>query len=371
MDILITSVLVAGIGTVLAAIIAVVDLFVNNYGEVDININSGKKILKVKGGSNLLNTLSKSGIFVPSACGGRGSCGACKVKITSDVGPILPTEKPYMSVDEIKNNIRLSCQIKVKNNIEIQLPERLFNIKKFKGTLEKLTDLTYDIKELRIKLDTPDEISFQAGQYVQLVVPPYDKIKNSTQRAYSISSSPSDKNYLELIIRLVPNGIATTYVHKHLKENDKIEFVGPFGEFIRQDTKADMICAAGGSGMAPIKSIIEDMINSNIMNRNIWYFFGANSLRDLYFKEMFEEIEKKYNNFHFIPSLSAPQENDNWAGESGIITNVIDKYLKTIIPSETEKEGYLCGSPGMIDACKKVFTSNNIDKNRIYYDKFA
>lgn len=366
-----TALIISIISTVLASIISIVDYYVNNYGEVDININNGKKILNVKGGSSLLSTLASTGIFVPSACGGRGSCGACKVKVTSDVGPVLPTEKPYLTKDELNNNIRLSCQIKIKSNINIELPPRLFNIKKFKGKIEKITDLTYDIKEIRIQLNEPNDISFEAGQYVQLVVPPYDKIKTPTQRAYSISSAPKDKNILELIIRLVPNGIATTYVHKFLKENDKIEFVGPFGDFVRQDTKADMICAAGGSGMAPIKSIINDMINKNIMDRNIWYFFGANTYKDMYFKDELEEISKQYPNFHFVPSLSSPKPEDNWQGEVGIITNVIEKYLQNIITKDSQKEGYLCGSPGMIDACVNVYTKYGIEPNKIYYDKFA
>ncbi|HOJ95049.1 MAG TPA: 2Fe-2S iron-sulfur cluster-binding protein, partial [Fervidobacterium nodosum] len=217
MTLLIAPIVVSLISGGLALVIAIVDGIVNNYGEVDIDINDGKKVLKVKGGAPLLQTLSSQGIFVPSACGGRGSCGACKVKVLSDVGPHLPTELPYMSKEEIQQNIRLSCQIKLKKPIKIYLPEELFNIRKFKGIVESLKDVTYDIKELRIRLVEPNEINFKAGQYVQLVIPPYENVKESTQRAYSISSAPSDKNHVELLIRLVPGGIATTYVHKYMK----------------------------------------------------------------------------------------------------------------------------------------------------------
>lgn len=353
----------------LAFAISVIDGIVNNYGEVDIDINNGKRLLKVKGGSPLLQTLSSQSIFVPSACGGRGSCGACKIKILSDVGPHLPTELPYMSKEEIKENIRLACQIKVKKRIEIQLPEELFNIRKFKGIVESLKDVTYDIKELRIRLVEQNEINFKAGQYVQLVIPPYEKIKESTQRAYSISSSPSDKNHVELLIRLVPGGIATTYVHKYMKEGDIVEIVGPFGDFYMRDTKADMIMVAGGSGMAPIKSILLDMWERGVTDRNVWYFFGARSKRDLYYVEMFKDLESKWENFHFIPALSDPLPEDNWTGERGLITNVLEKYLNTIIPTKNPKEGYLCGSPGMINACVGVFDKFSIKD--VYYDKFA
>ncbi len=366
---LIHSLIVAGISAGLALIIALVDSVVNNYGEVEIKINGGKRTLKVKGGAPLLTTLSQTGIFVPSACGGRGSCGACKVKIVSDVGPYLPTETPYMNKEELAQNIRLSCQIKVKKDIEIELPEELFNIRRYKGIIESLKDVTYDIKELRIKLLEPNEINFKAGQYVQLVIPPYEKIKEETQRAYSISSVPSDKEHVELLIRLVPGGIATTYVHKYMKEGDFVSVVGPFGDFYMRDTNADMICVAGGSGMAPIKSIILDMLEHGITDREVWYFFGARSLRDLYYVELFREIEEKWPKFHFIPALSEPLPEDKWEGEVGLITNVLDKYLSEIINKENPKEGYLCGSPGMINACINVFDKHAIKD--VYYDKFA
>lgn len=369
MEIIVAPLVVSIISSALALMIVIVDGVVNNYGEVEIDINNGKTKLKVKGGAPLLHTLSSTGIFVPSACGGRGSCGACKVKVLSDVGPHLPTELAYMSKEEMAENIRLACQIKLKKDIKIYLPEELFNIKKFRGIVESIKDVTYDIKELRIRLVEPNEINFKAGQYVQLVIPPYENIKEPTQRAYSISSSPSDKNHIELLIRLVPGGIATTYVHKYMKEGDVVEVVGPFGEFYMRETNADMIMVAGGSGMAPIKSIILDMWERGITERNVWYFFGARSKRDLYYVELFQELEKKWPKFHFIPALSDPLPEDDWQGETGLITNVLDKYLATVIPQDTPKEGYLCGSPGMINACVQVFDKYGIKD--VYYDKFA
>lgn len=369
--VIIEGLIIAGISGVLAVIIVIINAIVNNYGEVTITINDKKKELVVKGGGPLLTTLSSQGIFIPSACGGRGTCGACKTKVVTDIGPIYPTEKPFMSPGEITDNIRLSCQIKVKSDIAIQVPDELFSIKKFDVVIDKIVDVTHDIKEITIRLPENETIDFKAGQYIQLEIPPYEKVKEPTQRAYSIASSPQDTNSIQLLIRYVPGGILTTYIFKYLKQGDRLKLVGPIGDFYMQDTKADMICIAGGSGMAPIKSIIYDMQQRGIMDRDVWYFFGARSLRDLFYLNDFRELEKVMPNFHFIPALSEPQPEDNWKGESGLITAVLDRYLHEVINVSHEKEGYLCGSPGMINACNKVLTGNNIALEKIYYDKFA
>ncbi|MFP4362274.1 MAG: NADH:ubiquinone reductase (Na(+)-transporting) subunit F [Spirochaetia bacterium] len=371
MNFLIAPIAIGSISAILAAIISITDKIVNNYGDVVLNINNGKKELTVKGGNPLLSSLAEQGIFVPSACGGRGSCGACKVKVNSDIGPILPTEGPYLTKEEKSENVRLSCQIKVKTDLDLEIPEELFNIQRYTGKVEKIGDVTHDIKEVLVKLEDPETISFTAGQYVQLVIPPYDKIKGSTQRAYSMSSQPSDNTHVEMLIRLVPGGIATTYVHTKMEEGQKIDLVGPFGEFHVQDTEADMICVAGGSGMAPFKSILYEMKEKGITDRTIWYFFGARSKRDLFYLDKMQELEKEWPNFHFVPALSEPQEEDQWDGATGLITDVLDDYFQTKMDKSSEKEGYLCGSPGMIDACIKVMTKNSIPEDKIYYDKFA
>lgn len=356
---------------VLALLITIVDKLVNNYGNVIVDINNGKKKIAVKGGSPLLLTLAGQGIFVPSACGGRGSCGACKVKVISDVGPHLPTELPYLSPGEVNQNIRLSCQIKVKKNIEIELPEVLFNVKKYKATVVSLRDVTYDIKEVLFEIEA-DNIQFTAGQYVQLVVPPYDKIKESVQRAYSMSSIPSDTRHVELLIRLVPGGIATTWVHTRLTTGTTVDLIGPFGEFHVHDTPKTMICVAGGSGMAPFKSMLYDIAERNLYpDKEIWYFFGARTRKDMFYLDEMNALQDKLKRFHFVPALSEPAPDDNWQGEKGIITDVLDRYIKERIGKEKDLEGYLCGSPGMINACIKVMTANGIPESEIYFDKFA
>ncbi|HOT60381.1 MAG TPA: 2Fe-2S iron-sulfur cluster binding domain-containing protein [Spirochaetales bacterium] len=361
----------AAITMVLALLITIIDKLVNNYGVVTIDINNGKKKLEVKGGSPLLLTLAGQGIFVPSACGGRGSCGACKVKVISDVGPHLPTELPYLSPDEVKQNVRLSCQIKVKKNIDIELPEVLFNVKKYKARVVSMRNVTYDIKEVLFELGN-DVIQFAAGQYVQLVVPPYDKVKESVQRAYSMSSIPSDTRHVELLIRLVPGGIATTWVHTKLAVGMTVELIGPFGEFHVHDTPKTMICVAGGSGMAPFKSMLYDIAERNLYpDKEIWYFFGARTKKDMFYLDEMDALQKKLSRFHFVPALSEPQPDDKWQGETGIITDVLDRYIKEHIGKDNGLEGYLCGSPGMINACIKVMTAHGIRENEIYFDKFA
>jgi len=366
----------AGLSAALALVISIMDRFLNDYGTVVVDINGGKKKLEVKGGFPLLGSLAAENIFVPSACGGRGSCGACKVKVLSDVGPHLPTETPYLTPAELAANVRLSCQIKLKKNISIELPEYLFNIKKFRTTVESIRDLTYDIKELYLRLDDKDiaagGIAFEPGQYAQLVVPPYGEVKEGVQRAYSMSSQPSDSSHIELLVRLVPGGIATSWVHTRVKVGDIVEAIGPFGEFHIHDTEAVMVCVAGGSGMAPFKSMLNYIAETDAFpQKEIWYFFGARSKRDMFYLDEMKELERKIPRFHFVPALSEPKPEDAWDGPVGLITNVLDSYIKEKLPKGRMMEGYLCGSPGMIDACNKVMTNNGMTLDNIYYDKFA
>ncbi|MBU8912400.1 MAG: 2Fe-2S iron-sulfur cluster binding domain-containing protein [Spirochaetales bacterium] len=368
----IAPLVIGGISAVLGALISITDKIVNNYGDLVIDINSGKRELEIKGGAALLLTLAENGIFIPSACGGRGSCGACKVKVVSDIGPHLPTETPFLAKEEMADNIRLSCQVKVKENFQIEIPDSLFNVKQYEGTIERIVNLTHDIKEVYVKLPEGEEIDFVCGQYGQFEAPPYNKIKTPTQRAYSMSSAPSDKNHLEFLIRLVPGGIVTTYVHERLTEGQKINVVGPFGDFNVKDTGATMIGVAGGSGMAPFKSIFNHMTDTGeIQTREIWYFFGARTKDDLFYLDWLNELDAKYEKFHFVAALSEPQPEDDWEGETGLITEVLARYLAERVDRTQPVEGYLCGSPGMLDACMAVMRQFDMREDKIYFDKFA
>jgi Na+-transporting NADH:ubiquinone oxidoreductase subunit F len=356
---------ITALTTVLAVILVIADSTIANYGDVTVKVND-EKDLTVRGGKPLLGSLMEQKLFIPSACGGKGSCGLCKVKVTSDVGEYLATELPWVSEEEKKQNIRLSCQLKVKKDIAIRIPEELFSVKEYKTEVASIRDLTYDIKEITLRLVDPPEIQFKAGQYVQFVVPEYELTPEPVYRAYSMASQPSRKNEVELEIRLVPNGICTTYVFKYLKVGDKVTINGPYGEFRLSGTNSEMVFIAGGSGMAPIKAMLYDMVEKNI-DRKATYFFGARSVRDLFLIEEMRELERKLRNFTFVPALSEPQNGDNWKGEKGLITQVLDRHLA----SGDSMEAYLCGSPGMIDASIKVLNEKGIPNDRIFFDKFA
>jgi len=363
--ILISVAAICGITTVLAVILVIADATIANYGDVKVTVNDQKE-LTIKGGRPLLGSLMEQKLFIPSACGGKGSCGLCKVKVLTDVGEHLATELPWVSEEEKKQNIRLSCQLKAKKDISIWIPEELFFVKEYATEVTAIRDLTYDIKEVTMRLVNPGEITFKAGQYVQFVVPAYELTPEPVYRAYSMSSHPSRKNELELEIRLVPNGICTTYVFNHLKVGDKVVVNGPYGEFYLKNTDNPIVFIAGGSGMAPIKAILNDMVEKNI-NRKASYFFGAQAVRDLFLVDEMKALEKKLSNFRFVPALSNPNPSDNWNGETGLITEVLDRNLA----SGDHIEAYLCGSPGMIDAAIKVLNKKGISNDRISYDKFA
>ncbi len=355
----------AALSVVLAAVLVIAQRFLSNYGDCKININ-GKREIVVKGGNTLLGTLSDQQIFIPSACGGRGSCGACKCKITQGGGPLLPTEKPFLSKAELAGDIRLSCQVKVKSDIFIQIPESIFNIRRFSSIVSEIIDYTYDIKGVTFKLEEGQRIDFKAGQYVQLISPPYGKMKQSVSRAYSISSKPEDDDRIQLIIRLVPEGICTTWVHKYLKLGDKVDFTGPYGDFYLRDTEADILFVAGGSGKAPIKSILEHLQVVGTQRR-MTYFFGARSLRDLYLTKEFKALEQAFPYFRYEPVLSQPQPEDQWTGRTGFVM----PFFKEAIRDPANTEAYLCGSPGMIDSVTKALTGLGVARDKIYFDSFG
>ncbi len=365
-EILLATGLMTALSGALSVLLLIAERFFADYGECAIDVNQGERTIKAKGGNHLLGTLSEKKLFLPSACGGRGSCGVCKCKVTAGGGPLLPTETPYLNDTERQSQVRLACQVKVKGDIRIEIPEELLAIREYQTTVERLTDLTYDIKGLRCRLPEGERVKFKAGQYVQLVAPPYDKLRQATTRAYSIASAPSDSGAIELIVRLVPNGIATTYVFKHQREGGPQTLIGPYGDFFLRDTTREIVCIAGGSGLAPIRSIVLDMIDRGISNRPTAFFFGARTERDLYYVEEFGEISRQHPWFRFIPALSASTD-PNCPYEQGLITDVVKRHYARL----DNHEAYLCGSPGMIDACIKTLTAQGMPESLIYYDKFS
>lgn len=365
-EVLLAIAIVTLISLSLTVMILLVDSTIGDYGECKISINGGEKEFTIDGGGSLLSALNSQDIFIPSACGGKGSCGLCTLKVLNGAGEVLPTETPWLTEEQIQDNVRLSCQVKVKQDLEIEIPPEFFLIKQYKTKVESIKDLTHDIKQLRLKLIDPPDIKFKAGQFVQILTPVYEKSQEEVYRAYSVSSCPSEKDIIELEIRLVPDGICTTYVHKYLKEGNELIVNGPYGEFMLQDTDREIIFIAGGSGMAPIKSILMDMKLKQI-SRKASYFFGARTKKDLFLVDTMEQLEKDLPDFTFIPGLSDPDDEDDWKGETGLITEILDRK----VPKTDNHEAYLCGSPGMIDACVEVLRKKGMPEELIFYDKFA
>jgi Na+-transporting NADH:ubiquinone oxidoreductase subunit F len=363
--ILIAVLIVSSIGAALAALLVISESFIANYGECEININDEKKMV-VQGGGNLLSALTQEKIFVPSACGGRGTCGLCKLKVHEGAGLLLPTEEPYLNKEERQSNVRLSCQVKIRNNLKIEIPEELFSIKEYVCTCSKIIDLTHDIKQFRFELIEPEAITFIPGQYVQLLTPVYEKNSEEVYRAYSMSSDPAENNAIETIIRLVPGGICTTWCFEYLKEGDQVRLNGPYGHFRLSENTAPMLFIAGGSGMSPMKCLLHHMKNTQD-KRKTTYFFGANRVKELFLTDRMRQFEKELPDFTFVPVVAKPDPDEQWDGETGLVTQAVERRLKDV----ANYEAYLCGSPGMIDASIVVLKKLGITEDRIFYDKFA
>lgn len=351
--------------TLLAVLIVLAEAWIADYGEVEITINDDKK-LTVEGGKPLLATLKEQEVFIPSACGGRGSCGLCKLKIHSGAGELLPTETPWLGEEERRSNVRLSCQVKVKRPMRITVPDELFSVRQFRARVARLSDLTRNIKAVTLQLLEPETIDFRAGQFIQLETPPYELTDEPVYRAYSIASSPSDRGSIELEIKYVPDGICTTYVHKYMREGDVVIINGPYGDFGLRETDNRIIMVAGGSGMAPMRSILLHMLETGV-SRPTRYYFGANVVADLHLTDLMAHLQKRLPDFSFIPVVWKPGDDETWDGLTGLVTEVLDRELE----DTSNTEAYLCGAPAMIDACVKTFSAKGLPEDRIYYDSFS
>lgn len=361
MQFLYTPIILIGVLVVITLILIVIDKLLGGSGDKMITINK-ETLIPVMGDESLLTTLSHEGIHLPSACGGKATCGACKFRLIGGGDMELkPTEIPLLSKEEQETGVRLSCQVKVRGDMQIEIPPGLLSAKEFKTVVEYIEDLTYDTKLVRFKLQNSQTIDFKPGQYAQIKVPGIE-----VTRAYSMASNPKNNDVIEMIIRQVPHGQATTFVHKALEVGDKIALTGPFGDFFLRETQREMICIAGGSGKAPIRAILS-VLKDRGMPRKVTYFFGAKTTKDIYLTEEFMQLQHEYPNFRYVPALSEPKPEENWTGEVGLITDVVDR----IVGDLSEAEAYLCGSPGMIGACTKVLKKHDIKDSNVFYDKFS
>ena len=364
--ILITVTAISSISGVLALLLSIANKTIANYGEMKMVINDEKEYT-VDGGDTLLTTLVENEIFIPSACGGKGSCGYCKVTVVEGGGQFLPTEAGYVTEEEQKEGVRLSCQCKVKEDIKIAIPEELFNVRQYDYRVAQINTVTEKIKHLHLDLPQGKEIQFKPGQYIQILTPTYKGNSEEVYRAYSIASSPSKTTGIELFIGYIPEGICTTFIHQFLKEKDKLTVVGPFGDFMYQETDREMVMGAIGTGMAPILSIIRHMYEHKI-ERKCTFFFSARTRKDLFMMDELLKYESEMPNLTLRFSLTRPTPECNWDGDTGRIPQVMEKYLDG---DGNNMESYLCGSPIMIDAVTKVLLKKGIPEEQIYYDKFS
>jgi len=347
----------------LSTLLTIAERVLLDYGICELDINTGQRTAQVEGGQTLLNALISQQIYIPSACGGKGTCGYCKVTVLAGAGSVLPTETPYLSRKEIRNGLRLACQVKIRQDIQLRIPEELLNVKLFDATVESTVDLTYDMKQIRLRLNEPTQIQHRPGQYVQIQAPSPD---GPIFRAYSISSPVCEIDTVELAVRLVPGGIASTYLH-NLTVGRHVTFTGPYGEFVlNEDPQVEIVCVGGGAGMAPIKNIIYS-IYDRWPDRSCWLFFGCRTTKDIFYLKEYQHLSEKHPNFHVIYALSDRlRPSEQWDGETGFIHLALDKYLQP----DVKRQAFLCGPPPMIEAVMRILQEKGLNEEDIFYDKF-
>ncbi|EMB4112708.1 NADH:ubiquinone reductase (Na(+)-transporting) subunit F [Serratia nevei] len=377
-----------------------------NTGDIAVEINGDlDKSFHAPAGDKLLNVLSSQGIFVSSACGGGGSCGQCRVVIKEGGGDILPTELSHINKREAKEGCRLACQVNVKQNLKIELPEEIFGVKKWECEVISNDNKATFIKELKLKIPDGEDVPFRAGGFIQIEAPAHDisyadfdvpqeyrgdwdkfnlfryrsTVNDTTVRAYSMANYPEEKGIIMLNVRIatpppnnpdVPPGIMSSYIWS-LKAGDKVTISGPFGEFFAKDTDAEMIFIGGGAGMAPMRSHIFDQLKRLNSKRKITFWYGARSLREMFYEDDFNQLQAENDNFTWHVALSDPQPEDNWTGYTGFIHNVLlENYLKNH-PAPEDCEFYMCGPPMMNAAVIKMLKDLGVEEENIMLDDFG
>ena len=380
-------------------------------GKVKVNINDGEKEIEVTPGSSLLSTLSAEKIFLPSACGGGGTCGMCKCRVTEGGGEILPTEVGFFTRKQQQTQWRLGCQVKVKENMKIEIPEEVLGIKKWECEVVSNNNVATFIKEFVVKLPEGEHLKFKSGGYIQIDIPPcevdfakdidvqpeyhedWDKMKiwdlkmvnkEDTYRAYSMANHPAEGNIVMLNIRIatppwdrskgtfmpVNPGVCSSYIFSR-KPGDKVMVSGPYGEFFIKPTDNEIVFVGGGAGMAPMRSHIFHLFHTEKTTRKVSFWYGARSLREVFYEEEFRAIEKEFPNFKFHIALSEAKPEDNWTGLTGFIHKaLLDNYLSKH-DSPEDIEYYLCGPPMMNSAVTNMLDSLGVPEENVAFDDFG
>lgn len=331
---------------------------------VKIDINNGKKVLESENGLRLIDVLASQNIFIPSACGSNGRCGLCKIKMSGNA-MISEADRRLLNEDELSNGMRLACQVLTNVDLSIEIPSEFLGAKEFETIVSSKKFLTYDIVELTLTLKQPQIMHFNAGQYVTVKMPAHGDSK-AAMRPFSIASLSTTTSSIQMNIRLNPQGTVTPWIFNELTEGMTLYFTGPRGNFYLRNTESPLIFIAGGSGMAPVRSILQTMKAYNI-NRKVIYFFGALTQRDLFYLDEMAGFEKSLPDFKFIPALSNEPGGSGWAGMTGLITDVMDRVCTY---SLKDYEAYLCGKPAMVDGCIAVLEKKGLDKSNAFFDLF-
>ncbi|HBO44249.1 MAG TPA: NADH:ubiquinone reductase (Na(+)-transporting) subunit F [Planctomycetaceae bacterium] len=375
-------------------------------GDVTIEINDDPdKAITVPTGQKLLGVLADRQIFVPSACGGGGTCAQCRLLVIKGGGDILPTERDLLTRKEVRAGMRLSCQVPVKQNMKIEVPHEVFEVKKWQCTVRSNKNVATFIKELILELPPGQDVNFRAGGYIQIECPPHElsfrdfnideeyhadwdrfnlwayksKVVEPASRAYSMANYPEETGIIMLNVRVAtpppehpkaPPGIMSSYIF-NLKPGDPVTISGPYGEFFPQETDAEMIYVGGGAGMAPLRSHIFDLLKRVGSKRKISYWYGARSLREVFYQDEFDKLAAENPNFSWHLALSDPLPEDNWKGPTGFIHQVLyDEYLgKHRSPEDCEY--YMCGPPLMSAAVLKMLDQLGVERENIFFDDFG
>jgi len=396
--------------TLIVLILVLVILFAKSKlvpsGNVTISINDNpKNSLEVPIGGKLLNALADNKVYLPSACGGGGTCGECKCIVAEGGGDVLPTETSKLNRKQIRENYRLSCQVPVKSDMKIEVPAEVFDIRKWECIVRSNHNVATFIKELILELPEGENVDFRAGGYIQIEAPPHivnysdfdveeeyredwdkfnlwqfvSKVNEPVLRAYSMASYPEEKGIIMLNVRIaspppptpdVPPGQMSSFIF-NLKSGDKVIISGPYGEFFAKKTDAEMVFIGGGAGMAPMRSHIFDQLKRLNSKRKISYWYGARSRRESFYDDEFDELAKRFDNFEWHLALSEPQQEDNWEGYTGFIHQVLhDNYLKDH-PAPEDCEYYMCGPPMMNNAVIHMLEDLGVEGENIMLDDFG